>query len=306
MKLKLIQKKNKFLTDNEENDYKNVNGNNLFDSSIIKNTPFLDRPGKIKYAKKHASADRPLHKITNFTKETDFCQCCNLPCETKNIIEPFKICDPTDNFSECGIGISLYFYYFRYSIICLIVIFFMLSLPLIIFNKYYSNELTSACNKNNYKNNITICNKYVDDSEFYNYTFVISIPFSSDVIYAYREYAIKTTGTDKYAKKTIISYGVLNFLCVITLFIINLYFLILLKQKIFKDKSLNCSPSDFTLFISNLDNILDYYDDYCISKKKLIYNEKEKFKDFTLFLKNKILYKKKNLEIFMTLIFVIN
>ena len=107
--------------------YPNRYSNKLFDSSIIKNRPLLDRPGKIKYAKKHASADRPLHKIRNFTKETDFCQCCNLPCETKNIIEPYKICDSTDIFSECGLGISLYFYYFRFCILCLIIIFLVLA-----------------------------------------------------------------------------------------------------------------------------------------------------------------------------------
>ena len=127
---------------------------------------------KIKYAKKHASADRPLHKINNFTKETDFCQCCNLPCETKNIIEPFKMCGTIDNFSECGLGILLYFYFFRYAIICLILIILLLDLPLIIFNKYYSSELTSICN-NNYTNNISLCSKYIDNDKIYNYTSII-------------------------------------------------------------------------------------------------------------------------------------
>ena len=114
----IFYKKNKYLNDNEENDYPIKYSNKLFDSSIIKNQPFLDRPGKIKYAKKHASAYRPLNKINEFTKEIDFCLCCNLPCETKNIIEIFNICDQTENFSECGIGISLYFYFFLNSIIC--------------------------------------------------------------------------------------------------------------------------------------------------------------------------------------------
>ena len=293
MKFNLIQNKNKYLNDNDENEYPKNHSNYLFDSSIIKNRPFLDRPGKIKYAKKHASADRPLHKIRNFTKETDFCQCCNLPCETKNIIEPFKICDSIDNFSEGGLGISLYFYYFRYSIICLCIIFILLALPFIIFNKYYSNELSRACNKNNNSQNISICNKYVEDSEFYNYTFIISIPFSSDTVSAYSDYAVKTTGTDKNVKKTIIHYGVLNLFCTITLFVINIYFLILLKQKIYKEKNINCSPSDFTLFLSNLYNTLDYYDDECISKKKFIYDNKDNFENFVSFLKNKIIYTKK-------------
>ena len=100
----------------------------------------------------------------------------------------------------------------------------------------------------------------------------------------------------KMLKKTRISYGVLNFFCIITLFVINLYFLILLKQKIYVEKNLYISSSDFTLFLSNLNNSLDYYDDYCISKKKIKYNNKEKFKDFVSFLKNKVLYTKKKSE----------
>ena len=59
---------------------------------------------------------------------------------------------------------------------------------------------------------------------------------------------------------------------------------------------MNCSPSDYTLFISNINNSLDYYEDYCISKKKIIYNDKERFKDFITFLKNKVIYTKKKSE----------
>ena len=92
----------------------NKNLTKNFESPILKNLHYLDRAGKIKYAKKHSSADRPLHKIRNFTRETDFCQCCNLPCETKGVIEPYRICDSTDKFSECGLGVSLYFHFFRY------------------------------------------------------------------------------------------------------------------------------------------------------------------------------------------------
>ena len=125
----LIPKNNKYFSEEaNDNYYPNKNFNDFFDSSIIRNRPFLDCPGKIKYAKKHASADRPLHKLKNFTKETDFCQCCNLPCETKGVIEPFKMCDSTDTFSECGLGISLYFFYFRFCILCLGIIFLMLEL----------------------------------------------------------------------------------------------------------------------------------------------------------------------------------
>ena len=290
----LIPKNHKNYSDETSEEYHpNKHFNDLFDSSIIKNRPFLDRPGKIKYAKKHASADRPLHKIKNFTKETDFCQCCNLPCETKGIIEPFKICDSTDTFSECGLGIALYFYYFRFCILCLAITFITLALPLIIFNKGYSSELNKACDKNIYMKNTTFCDKYFDDGEFYNYTFVLSIPFSSETVVDYLNYWNKISENEDSIKKSIINYIFLDLLSNISLFIIGLYFLLLLKMKINKEKSMNCSPSDYTLFITNINNALDYYEDYCISKKKIIYNDKERFKDFILYLKNKIIYTKK-------------
>ena len=291
MKFSLIQKKSNYLNENEESDNPNAYSNELFDSTILKNRSFLDRPGKIKYAKKHASADRPLHKIKEFTKETDFCHCCNLPCETKGVIEPFKMCDSIDKFSECGVGLSLYFYFILYSIIYLAIILLMLSVPFSIFNKYYSNELSSACNLNKF--NDTICQKYIDDSELYSNTFLISIQFSSDSLYDYKYFALQNTGSDINVKKTIIKYGLLNFLCTIVLFLVNIYLLILLKQKIKIEKAINCFPSDFTLFLTNLNNALDYYEDYCISKKKVIYSNKEKFKDFVNFLKTKIIYNKK-------------
>ena len=293
MKFNHLQKKHKYLKENEDTDYSIEHKNDLFDRSIIKNRPFLDRPGKIKFAKKHASADRPLHKLKNFTKETDFCQCCNLPCETKDIIEPFKICDSTDNFSQCGLGISLYFYFFRFMILCLSLVFIILGLPLIYFNNYYSNELSLVCNSNKYNENFTLCEKHIDYNQYSNNTFFISIPFSIDNIYSYLDFSVKTTGTDKNVLKTIICYGILNFYCILILFIINFYFLILVKQKIRMEKSNILSPSDYTLFISNLNNSLYYYEDYCISKKKIIYDDREKFKDFVNFLKNKILYTRK-------------
>ena len=293
----LLPKNSKNFSEEINDNYNpNEKFNELFDKSIIKNRPFLDRPGKIKYAKKHASADRPLHKIKNFTKETDFCQCCNLPCETKNIIEPFKICDSTDTFSECGLGISLYFYYFRFCILCLGIVLVILALPLIIYNKHYSNQLNSACDKNIHRKNISICDKYEDDSDFYNSVFSILMPFSSDVVNEYFEYGTQIIRNENNVKKTIISYVFLDILSTICLLVVCIYIYLLLKLKINKEKSMNCSPSDYTLFISNINNSLDYYEDYCISKKKIIYNDKERFKDFITFLKNKVIYTKKKSE----------
>lgn len=183
MKFSLIQKKSNYLNENEESDNPNAYSNELFDSTILKNRSFLDRPGKIKYAKKHASADRPLHKVKEFTKETDFCHCCNLPCETKGVIEPFKMCDSIDKFSECGVGLSLYFYFILYSIIYLAIILLMLSVPFSIFNKYYSNELSSACNLNKF--NDTICQKYIEKTDGFGYDPIFAVGDYTDIYKGY-------------------------------------------------------------------------------------------------------------------------
>ena len=71
----------------------------------------LYKLGKISWAKEHRSANRPLHKIKNFNKETKFCHCCNLPCEQKGIIEPFSFKESVKSFAVCGKGIYLYFLY---------------------------------------------------------------------------------------------------------------------------------------------------------------------------------------------------
>ena len=72
----------------------------------------MDEIGKIENARKHRNANRPLHLIAGgLNDNVNFCHCCDLPCEEKGIIEPFNVCDNADKFAECGLGISLYFFF---------------------------------------------------------------------------------------------------------------------------------------------------------------------------------------------------
>ena len=107
----------------KNNDEKNLNSKQNLTRTMIVNKKIesfsLDDLGKIEYAKKHRSANRPLHKIKEFNSNVNFCRCCNLPCEEKGIIEPFHFCDDIDMFSECGLGITLYFYFFQFMILIL-------------------------------------------------------------------------------------------------------------------------------------------------------------------------------------------
>ena len=67
-------------------------------SNQIKEEFSLDKLGKIKWAKEHASANKPMNKIKEFTKNTKFCRCCNLPISTPGIIEPFSFNEDIENF----------------------------------------------------------------------------------------------------------------------------------------------------------------------------------------------------------------
>ena len=108
----------------------------------------LNDLGKIEDAKKHRSANRPLHKIKQLNSNVNFCRCCYLPCEEKGIIEPFKFCDDIDKFSECGLGVSLYFYFFRFAIIIIFIGVFFFAISMMIFNHHYTKGINRVCNNN--------------------------------------------------------------------------------------------------------------------------------------------------------------
>ena len=105
----------------------------------------LYKLGKIEWAKEHASANRPLNKLQQFTKHTKFCNCCNLPCETPGIMERFSTCENTENFSVCGKGVPLYFLFFRYCILVLLFVLLVMSIPMTIQNKIHLEEIEKFC-----------------------------------------------------------------------------------------------------------------------------------------------------------------
>ena len=85
----------------------------------------LNKVGIIEYAKIHQSANRPLNKKSDFNENTKFCKCCNLPTEQEGILEKFKFSDHPDMFIDCGEGVPLYFTFFKFSIIILVITFFL-------------------------------------------------------------------------------------------------------------------------------------------------------------------------------------
>ena len=257
----------------------------------------LYKLGKIEWAKEHASANRPMNKIGQFNKKTNFCNCCNLPCETPGIIERFSFCEKTENFSVCGKGVPLYFYFYRYCIFILVIVLFVMSIPMTISNNNHLNSIEQYCTfkKNKdiheyYHNQLLnkTCEKYIKRK---NDTFITNCmnwfwKVSSDNIMDYknliryklesnhkppppssndkkgdkREELIKDESkNDKNDKEIFINFSIIGFYCMFSIFIINIYFIILLKAKLNADKIDNILPSDYTLLVTDLDTMVNEF-----------------------------------------------
>ena len=223
----------------------------------------LDNVGTIPLAKLHRSANRPMHKLQEFTKETVFCYCCNLPCKKKGIIEPFHFCDSTDKFSECGIGTSLYFWFFRFSILCMFLDTLVLSIPILIFNHHYTKGINRVCN-NLYNGNNTDYSEYCDgfvtvegaDINKYSRFNSWTLRYTTDNLKVYKTLGEEFTGNNN-AEKVLVNYSIMNFIFLLTLFIFNLYYIAIIQANFQKERIMNLSIQDYTVLITNLQNVYD-------------------------------------------------
>ena len=277
----------------------------IIKGKAVKNILFsLDNLGKISLAKTHSSANRPLHKIKDFTTDVKFCPCCNLPQETKGIIEPYNYCDEEELFSECGIGTYLYFYYFKYAIIILIITLCMSALPFLILTRHYTKGLNRLCNNyfDEYGNveDYPSCTNFVSHStgsQYYSNDTDWVLKYSSDNIKSYRKVFKEFTGNDE-VDNVLVNYSIVNFFCLMTLFVVNIVYIILVKAKGIELDIQNISPSDYTVLCVNLNNALDaynYYKDF--SNSNSIDEGKTDAEKFNLFLLKELLVSNSNDEI---------
>lgn len=236
-------------------------------SKTIKENEFnVYQLGKKEIAEKHIKANRPNrpHKKENENEKVEpkNCPCCNLP-----IGEPFNTCDNPEEFSVCGIGVSLYFS----SIKFIIFIMFFVSICIGILNIYYSykctSELTQVCNiyyktqnltEQNYteecKYYFTQKDEYFGYFESYALADTFFFRFSSVNIKDYRDLYHKiNTKRNKSFEHSIINISLVNFICFIVVFLFNLFSIFYLFNKNNSIDYLNHTPSDYSIFLYNLD-----------------------------------------------------
>ena len=259
----------------------------------------LDESGTIEKARKHRDANRPLHVIGEINNNVNFCHCCDLPCEEKGIIVPFKVCDHSDTFAECGLGISLYFLFFKFVILISLLAALSLSLVLMILNINYSAAIKDVCNSK-YKNvndsKIGNCYGYVSeaksDENYYNMFNQWLQRLSSDFVFIYRKLPQQLSGKNNdNIDDVLVNYSLVDFIFLVTTFLLSILFLFLIRAEIKKLKINNITIRDYTVLISGAKNILT---DYIDSKNhvKFIKRESqiavENFQDFKIYVNDYI------------------
>ena len=242
--------------------------------SVINNANINDNKNKQLYKKKelkieemienakiHREANRPLKKIKEFGGYTKFCQCCYLPVKDNICVKNFNFCENTDNYAECGRGTSLYFSYFRFSSIILLFSLLSMALPSFLLTNNYSKQLNDICNKLYDIEKEKINETYPECLEFINIkgmdeSFIKDndwvLRYNGINLMHYRDLYNKLFNSYENVDKVLVNYNISNFIGLVTLFIINVSYIILLYN-INKQYDISVtSPSDYTVIITNL------------------------------------------------------
>ena len=127
-----------------------------------------DPESMIAKAEIHQRANRPLIKIKEFDGSTKFCQCCYLPAEDDKYLRKCTFCENTDKFASYGRGTSLYFSYYRFSIVILIFTVCLIALPSFFLTNYYTNQLIDICGKIYNEEGNNIAQSFPDCVNFIN------------------------------------------------------------------------------------------------------------------------------------------
>ena len=229
----------------------NKNRKSIIQKNKIDIATEISAENMIAKAEIHRRANRPLIKLKEFDGNTKFCQCCYLPAEDNKYLRICNFCENTDKFADYGRGTSLFFSYYRFSILILAFSLCLMALPSFFLNNYYTNELIETCSKIYIIEGEYISNNFPDCTFFIkndNWEF----KYDSMNLKYYRNIYKKIIGNDYYVDKTLINYHIINFISLVALFIINILYIVLLYNINHQYNLSITSPSDFTIIISNL------------------------------------------------------
>ena len=247
----------------------------------------INQKGIIELAQLHSLANRPLKTLKDPPPSNIiYCNCCALPCITPGVYETFKVCDDTDTYSTLGEAISLYFSFYKFSIMILFITFCALFVPSFYMATKYYSSLHQMC-QNFRDNNYEICQEHIEnkDDNSQNDKIDITIFLSQlnavnliNYIDLYNSMMIyNSSKTERYGKimdKIIINNSISYFIILITLFIINILYIIFQNNKILEYNFRLISPSDYAILISNMSEVYNSF-----NQMKLFHSKDNKISD---------------------------
>ncbi len=218
----------------------------------------LEKPGNIHHAIVHSNAMKILDipKIFEKNKKVNFCPDCYLPEETEGIVKKYNYCVDTKALTRNGIGLYFFFFFHKILIFNLIGLFSIAGVPYLFLNKKYTNKLLDYCKKYYIEDNSTpISFPYTNNElcmHLKNFTKINIInEFTGESMYIYKEIMKELLGQD-YVDKILINYQFIAFICLITLFVANLLFIIISQTQLKEINYGNINISEYTLLISDL------------------------------------------------------
>ena len=242
--------------------------------------------GQLKYAEMHKQATKPLRVLQELTEEElkNFtCPCCGLPSQISGKLEPYKLCDNPDDFSNCGQGVVLYYSFIKFVIFVTFIATIGISGLNIYYAYKYTYELRKVCN-NYYHEELSISDAYIDECKFYfteasknspYYNLIDSFFFQFSLVNVkdYRNlYKKLNNAENKDFENTIINLSFTNFLCLLIIFAVNLVYIYFLYNKSNAADYLVFTVSDYSIFLTNL---YDIYKKFGNNLKYIIKKEKE-------------------------------
>ena len=234
----------------------------------------LNQRGIIELAKIHSKANRPLKNLIKYNnnfedyEQIQTCPCCRHFCITPGKMETFSMCDDTDQYLDLGEAVSMYFDFYKFSIFVLFMAFFALIGPSFIMSQDYYDSLNRIC-KNIKHKSFSVCDNYIKVQANNSTQSAVSFTSRFDAINLLNYIMLynnmmnielnDTSKIDdshgKLMHKTVGNNSLTYFIVLITLFLLNLLFIVLQNNKILYYNFRLVSPSDYTILLTNLSYI---------------------------------------------------
>jgi hypothetical protein len=216
----------------------------------------LDKPGDIEKAVLHGKVQK-IHLVDNNFKEKNskqflilanivYCNCCQLPKPTPNIVKPYPYCITDKKLKAIGAGTYLFLLFIRFTIMILGIATALSGIPQMATSIQYYNELQHFCNITlNPKVNASYCGKY-NTTNVSSWLYAMSFE-------NLKNYRLAVNDTNKtYTESITLDLSFLNFLAILLMFLANLSAIIKVYCFLKDEDESKITPSDYTLMISGV------------------------------------------------------